>query len=414
MMNQDDLVLVSVDDHLIEPPDMFSRVEHRHRERAPRVEVRDSADYWVFEDVEWPTIRLNAVAGRVAQELNSEPGAFEEMRPGCYNVDERIKDMDANGVAASLCFPSWPGFCGQRLAGGKDKDLVLAMVRAYNDWHIDAWCGAYPDRLIPLAILPLWDPELCAAEVQRVAAKGCHAVSWSENTTSLGYPSIHTDAWDPFFAVCEELETTICIHFGSSARPKLTAPDGPAGINITLFSVTAQFTAVEIIWSPVPHKFPKLKFMLSEGGAGWVPFLMEKMDNTFEHHGKWSGRDFRGKLPSEILRSNIVTCFIQDELAIKNRDVIGVENLTWECDYPHGDTTWPRSPESFAPYLDVLSEAEADAITHRNAMRLFQFDPFAVRPKEECTVGALRARSRDHDVSPQTSRHYAAQGMLVR
>ena len=139
------------------------------------------------------------MAGRPPEEYGIEPTSFDEIRPGCYDIHERVKDMDANGVLGSLCFPSFPQFCGQLFARTADKDVALAMVQAYNDWHIDEWCGAYPGRFIPCPLPPIWDPEVMAAEVRRIAAKGAHAVTFSENPSKLGWPSFHSDHWDPFW-----------------------------------------------------------------------------------------------------------------------------------------------------------------------------------------------------------------------
>ena len=138
-----------------------------------------------------PNIGLNAVAGRPQEEYGIEPTAFDEMRPGCFDVHERIKDMNAGGVLGSMNFPSFPGFSGRLFAACRGQGPGLAVLRAYNDWHIDEWCGAYPGRFIPMALPVLWDAELCADEVRRVAAKGCHSLTFTENPATLGYPSFH-------------------------------------------------------------------------------------------------------------------------------------------------------------------------------------------------------------------------------
>ena len=143
---------------------------------------------WAFLGAELPNIGLNAVAGRPKEEYAMDPQSFDDMRPGAYDIDLRIKEMDANGLLGSMCFPSFPQFTGQLFARTalQDADLALALVQAYNDWHIDGWCGKYPGRFIPLAIPPLWDPQLIAAELERVAEKGCHAMTFSENVSSSG------------------------------------------------------------------------------------------------------------------------------------------------------------------------------------------------------------------------------------
>jgi hypothetical protein len=161
-MEIEDMILVSVDDHVIEPPDLFEgHLPAKYMGRAPRVIKKDDGtDVWLYEGQELPNIGLNAVSGRPPEEYGIEPTAFSEMRPGCYDIAKRVDDMNANGVLGSMCFPSFPQFCGQLFARSEDKDLGLALLRAYNDWHIDEWCGSAPGRFIPLALPVLWDPQL--------------------------------------------------------------------------------------------------------------------------------------------------------------------------------------------------------------------------------------------------------------
>ena len=171
-MNMDDMVLVSVDDHVVEPPDMFDEfIPAKWKDKAPKVIHKDDGtDVWVFGDVVKPIRRNIAAAGLDRDEMDLNPISFDTMRKGCYDIDERINDMNANGVLGSMCFPSFPQFCGQLFSRTEDKSVALAMLQAYNDWHIDEWCGTYPDRFIPLAIPPIWDPKLVADEVRRVIA----------------------------------------------------------------------------------------------------------------------------------------------------------------------------------------------------------------------------------------------------
>ncbi len=396
----DELTLVSVDDHLVEPPDLFDGLLPASlAERAPRVRrTASGADVWVFEGQEIPNIGLNAVAGRPPEEYGVEPTSFDELRPGTYDVDRRVDDMNANGVLASMCFPSFPQFCGQVFAKTADRDLGLAVLRAYNDWHIDRWCGAHPGRFIPLAVVPLWDPDLMADEVRRVAAKGCHAVTFSENPEKLGLPSFHDDHWDPFWTACADLGTVICLHLGSSSEVVITSLASPITTMISLQPMNLIQAAADLLWSRVVRRFP-VRIALSEGGIGWIPYFLERCDYVHERHHRWAGSDFGGRLPSEVFRERFVTCFISDQVGLEQRERIGVENICWESDYPHSDSTWPESPERLARCLDGLSRQEIAAITHENALRLFQFDPFLHRPRSAGTVGALRALADGVDTS---------------
>jgi predicted TIM-barrel fold metal-dependent hydrolase len=403
-MNTDDLILVSVDDHVVEPPDLFDQhLPERFKDVAPRVITKDDgSDVWLYEGQELPNIGLNAVSGRPPEEYGIEPASFEQMRPGCYDIDRRIDDMNANGVLGSMCFPSFPQFCGQLFSRTEDKTVALAMVQAYNDWHIDQWCGSYPGRFIPLSLPPVWDPQLMADAVHRVAAKGCRAVTFSENPEKLGWPSLHAEHWDPFWAACSDEGTVVCLHIGSSSELVITSVEAPINVMITLQPLNIVQAAADLLWSRVLQQFPDLRIALSEGGIGWVPYFLERVDYVYQNHHRWTGQDLGGQLPSELFRERIITCFIDDAAGLELRDRIGVEHITWECDYPHSDSTWPLSPETLSASLGGLTDDEVKAITHENAMREFSFDPFASRPRERGTVAALRAEAADVDVSERS------------
>jgi predicted TIM-barrel fold metal-dependent hydrolase len=256
--------------------------------------------------------------------------------------------------------------------------------------------------MIPLMIPPIWDPELLAAEVRRNAAKGCHAVTFSENPSKLGYPSLHSDHWDPFWAACDDEGTVVCLHIGSSSQLMITAPDAPMDVLISLQPINLVQAAADLVWSPIFRKFPNLTFALSEGGIGWIPYVMERIDYVYQHHHKWTGQDFGDKLPSQVFHERVVTCFIDDAFGVENRHHLNLDNITWECDYPHSDSTWPTSPEALMKSLDGVPDDEIRKITHENAMRIFQYDPFSVIPKEQCTVGALRGRAAGWDISERS------------
>jgi len=401
-MRTDDMILISIDDHVVEPPTVFdNHLDARWKDRAPKQEkLAGGADVWVFEGRKLPNIGLNAVVGRVPEEYGMEPTAYSQMRPGCYDADARVQDMNVNGVLATLCFPSFPQFSGALFAGCDDKELALALVRAYNDWHIDEWAGSHPGRFIPLSLPPVWDPKLMAEEVRRVARKGCHVVSFSQDPTGIGQPSIHSPHWNPFWKACSDEGTLVTVHIGSGSGMFFTSQDAPVDVMITTTPMSIANFAGDLLWSPVLRKFPDLKFSLAEGGIGWIPYLLERADYVYKHHHKWTHQDFGDKLPSDVFREQIITCFIDDAFGLKNRHEIGIDMITWECDYPHSDTTWPNAPEILGRCLEDIPDDEIDKITHQNAMRHYRFDPFAHIPREQCTVGALRAQAGEVDLTP--------------
>ncbi|MEV0674778.1 amidohydrolase family protein [Mycobacterium sp. NPDC050441] len=408
-MNKDDMILISVDDHIVEPPDMFkNHLPKKYADEAPRlVHNPDGSDTWQFRDIVIPNVALNAVAGRPKEEYGLEPQGLDEIRKGCYNVDERVKDMNAGGILGSICFPSFPGFAG-RLFATEDPEFSLALVQAYNDWHIDEWCGAYPARFIPMALPVIWDAEACAQEVRRVSKKGVHALTFTENPAAMGYPSFHDDYWTPLWKALCDTNTVLNVHIGSSGKLAITAPDAPLDVMITLQPMNIVQAAADLLWSKPIKDYPDLKVGLSEGGTGWIPYFLERVDRTYEMHSTWTHQNFGGKLPSEVFREHFLTCFISDPVGVALRDKIGIDNISWEADYPHSDSMWPGAPEEL---WDVLTENnvpddEINKMTYENAMRWYSFDPFTHIARDQATVGALRKAAEGHDVSIQALSHH--------
>ncbi len=396
-MRTDELILVSVDDHVVEPSGMFDRhlpASIRARDDIPHV-VRTEAgdDVWVYDDRQFPNIGLNAVAGRPRDEYGVDPTSFEEMRAGCWDAEKRLDDMNANGVLGSMCFPSFPRLCGQVFAEAADKELALHCVRAYNDWHLEDWCGIAPERFIPLGIVPFWDIDLMLDETRRLAERGFHAISFSENPSKLGFPSLHSDHWDPFWAACQDLGIIPCLHIGSSSTIVVTSADAPFDVTATLQPMNIVQAAADLVWSPVLRKFPDLKIALSEGGVGWLPYFLDKIDLVYRKQSGWTKQDYGDALPSEVFRDRIITCFLDDRVTPDVAQRAGIENMTWECDYPHSDSDWPDSPEIALAGMAGLDDATINTITHENAMRLFDYHPFETRARDLCTVGALRGEA---------------------
>ena len=146
-------------------------------------------------------------------------------------------------------------------------------------------------------------------------------------------------------------------------------------------------------------EFPAIRVALSEGGTGWVPYFLERLDRTYDMHHRWTGQDFGDRLPSEVFREHFLTCFISDPVGVELRHRIGIDNIAWECDYPHSDSSWPNPAEELEVVTAGVPDDEIAKITWQNASRWYAFDPFAHRPRERCTVDALRAESPGHDVA---------------
>jgi predicted TIM-barrel fold metal-dependent hydrolase len=409
-MDVDDMILVSIDDHVIEPPDMFTgHVPQRWADQAPRVErSAEGIDRWVFQGVETSTpFGMCAVATWPKEEWGFDPGVFAEIRPACYDVDLRVRDMDAGGVLASMNFPTMAGFNARTFFEADDKDLALIMLKAYNDWHIDEWCGSHPGRFIPIGIVPMWDPRLCANEVRRLADKGCKAISFLEAPHAFGLPSFHNEHWDPMLAAMSETGSVMCMHIGASGGLVTLAPDAPLDHYIILPTQLTLMALQDILFGRTLRRFPDLKVALSEGGIGWIPYYLERADRHVKNQ-LWIGQDWSERLPSQIFRDQILACFITDPAGLKLRNEIGIDNLAWECDYPHTDSTWPHSPELLWNEFQAANATpdEINKITFENSCRWFDFDLFKHTPKGEATVGTLRARAADVDLSTVSKAEY--------
>lgn len=400
---RDHMQIVSVDDHLIEHPRVFTdRLPQKFLDVGPRiVEDEQRRHVWHLEDDVFPYIGLNAVAGKTPEEFGMEPLRFDDMIPGCYDPVARVKDMDVDGVRAACCFPSFPGFGGRVFLRAKDKELGLACVRAWNDFSIDEWSAAAPGRFVPLAILPLWDIDLAVTELQRVAAKGARTVSFPDSPVPLGLPSFHHDHWGPLWDVFEDTGIPVSLHFGSgsfvpgfsfsaaalapnaaggayqqiSTRRNAGEPakdDVPPAVSFVVYATNLMWSTTDLLLSGQLQKHPGLKFMLSEGGIGWIPYIAERADWVWGRHRHYQPIDFDTR-PSELLRKHFWGCYIDDRFGLKNRHEIGVDRICVEVDYPHSDSMWPNSRKVIAETLLDVPDDEAHRIVELNAREVFNF-----------------------------------------
>ena len=367
------LKLFSADDHIIEHSRVWSdRVAVRYRDAAPHVIEEGDRELWVYEDQRGTTMGLNAVVGRPKEELNLDPIRFSEMRAGCYDPKERASDMLADGILASVLFPTLPRFAGTLFPSFKDRVLADVCVRAYNDFVIEEWCPAGPPGMfVPTVICQLWDPHLAAAEIRRCASLGARALSFPENTVPIGLPSYWTDHWDPVWDACQETGVALCLHIGTSGVIPQPSPEAPDALAFSLLQVGSMMSAVNLMMSPVCRKYPRLKFVFSEGGIGWLPNALERADRMWLRHKIYN--HFDDILPSQIFQQNMYLCMIEEPICLGHRADIGVEHILWECDYPHTDTTWPDSQATTAAVFEAAGcdEDEIALISYGNAERIF-------------------------------------------
>jgi predicted TIM-barrel fold metal-dependent hydrolase len=388
-----------VDDHVLEPPDLWRNRLPRHLvEQGPRVRRErgvlldalygrwsrsdngDWSDVWYYEDMVRPLQRGLAQSGYYDEET-SRPITYEEVLPGSYDREARLSEMERNHTDVSMCFPSVSRFCGQTFLERKDKKLARLCVEAYNDWMIEEWCGgAVPAQLIPLTLVPLWDAHLSAAEVRRCAAKGSHSVSFPEAPPALGLPSIYSDYWDPFLAACQETDTVVNLHVGSSSTRVTTAPDAPIDLAICFLFVNSQLAFADWLYSGAFELFADLRVVLSEGQVGWMPFVAQRVDNTWQkclEGNQPAGRRSR-RLPSESIPGHIYGSIFDDLQGLIAREEIGMEAIMIETDFPHKDSTYPHSEKVVADLVTAagLDAREVEMLLRRNAIDTYRLDRY--------------------------------------
>jgi predicted TIM-barrel fold metal-dependent hydrolase len=393
-------LIISVDDHVMEPPDLWtarlpskfgSRIPHLERAKSTiswhdghykfeRSEDGEWCDWWVFDDYQFPISALFHGAG--IKDVANAPSTFDEMRPSVWVQDDRIAAMARDHVDASLQFPNTlPRFAGQAFAERKDKEFALLALRAYNDWLIDEWCaGAGYGRLLPVAVVPFWDAELSAEEIRRVAAKGCHAITFPENPYPLGFPALHSRSWDPVFQACSEMESTLCMHIGSSSKMTSTSPESPFIISSTLTFSNAMGSVLDFIFSGIVDRYPTLKLAFSEGQIGWMPYLFERADKLWAERGNNNFGTDLPRPPSSYIPGRIYGCLFDDEVGLQNRHLVGMDQICYEVDFPHADSPFPHTLQTLTNIVTKagLSNEEIYKLVRGNAIRAFGLERFGI------------------------------------
>jgi predicted TIM-barrel fold metal-dependent hydrolase len=375
-MGEIDYRLISTDDHVIEPRDVFEgRLARRFRDRAPRVVEEDGADVWQLEGRRIPQSGLSVMAGRRYEDYSPKAARFADMRPGCFDPKERLRDMDLDGVEAEVLFPSLPGLGGQTFSELEDREYALACLRAYNDWMADTWCATDPRRLIGQVIVPLWDVRLAVQEMQRGVALGHKAMSFSATPEGLGFPAIGDAHWDPLWDAVEEAGIPVTLHIASgrsdaSALPLAPGAGAPAEVYITVAPTTNFTVLASLVFSGVLERHPKLRFLSVEGGIGWLPYLIQRADEVYRKHRHWAGARI-SEPPSFYFRRQVFANFLDDAAGLALRHHIGVDNLMFEVDYPHSDTTFPRSRQIAAERFKDVPADETRRMLRDNAIRFF-------------------------------------------
>ena len=367
--------VISTDDHIIEPEGLFDgRLPGEFADRTPQLRHDEDGSAWHVPGIDKPIQMsgLSTAAGQKVEEFSPKSKTFDQMRPGCYDPSERLKDMDLDGVDAQVCFPTLPGLAGMDLIEIPDKPYALALIRAYNDWLVDEWNAADPERLFGAAILPLWDLDATAAEVRRVAARGIKVVSLPSSPGTIpGCKNFPDPAWEPVWDALEETGLPAEIHIvsGKADLSALQATGAGTEIFVALAPSSNMTTVATLLFSGILHAHPKLKFISAESGIGWLPYFIERADYAHRKHRFWTGSNIDVP-PSELFRQSIYANFISDKAGVEMRHLIGVDNIMLGTDYPHTDSSWPDTQRVIKEQMGDIPEDERYKICAGNAIRV--------------------------------------------
>ncbi len=369
--------IVDADQHIVEPPDMWtSRMSKKYTDVVPHVvDFPEGGHAWNFGGGEWVRpVGLLSGAGRSPKDFNWHQ-SYDDMFASCYDPKERVRDMDIDGVDAAVLFPS----IAMALSGCQDDGFYLDCFRTYNDAMWD-WCQeGDPTRLYPAAIMPTLGTEIAMAELERVSRMGYKGFMFNSWPSGGPHPS---DADDPFWALCQETDTVVCLHGPGAGRAKNEVADAMAGARkdsnvirrtpqerVTDSRATALGVVpavADFVFSGILERFPRLKLAMTETGAGWQLFFMEQLDRTYTHQ-RWAWSSDLQLLPSEYLKRQTKATIQLDAFAVRYRHLLGVDNMMWATDFPHVTADWPNSRELIHLLFRDVAEDERDRILSGNA-----------------------------------------------
>jgi len=367
--------LISVDDHVQEPPELWTQRLSKTRwgNRLPHLEKQsDGTQRWVVDGNALPLSGVG-LTGALMDDRTRVPQSWEEVPKAAYLPAERLRAIDADGVACSVLYPTVAGTSGENFGRLTDADLELACVQAYNDWLIEEWAST-SKRFIPQCIVPLWPVEATVAEIKRAVRMGHKGVVFPAVPMELrNVPHINDAAYDPVWAACQDLNVPICFHPGSFNTIQFAAHEyfqGKLAATLEALSRPASlvFVLVNLLLSRILLRFPKLKFVFAESSLGWGTYLLEYGD----HQAEQDRLQLEGypKL-SEMFRRQCYLTGWYDRATIKTRSYVGAENILWSTNFPLATSTWPNTRDYLARSLDGLPEDTQRRIRSENAAKLY-------------------------------------------
>jgi predicted TIM-barrel fold metal-dependent hydrolase len=364
------LKMFSADSHVVEPADLWtSRLEPRFRDGAPRVIARPDGDYQTAGGL--PERRVSGGGGAMIVTkaagkpiLSNLTYRYADQRPGAYDPRARLADQDLDCIAAEVVYPGW-----LTLFNIPDFDLRAASMRVFNDWLAE-FCAAAPGRLIGAATLPLSPGRLddTIAEAWRARALGLGTVMLP-HVAELPY---NAPEYDPLWAALEEIDLPVTIHVGTGRPTAFTHPIGTSDgiIAATLSKTGLASAAVALVWAGVPMRFPRLRFVMAEGGIGWIAFTLRFMDHWWEDHHRWMQPRLE-EPPSAYFHRQFWATFEDDRPGILTLPLLNADHLMWGNDYPHTEGTFPNSLRQIEQDLGDLPEAIRHKLTYDNAAALY-------------------------------------------
>ena len=368
--------LISVDDHIQEPPDLWSQRLSKSRwgERMPHLErASDGTERWVVDGRLLLDGRA-ARAGALMADRNREPTRWEEVPAAAYLPSRRLKAMDAAGIDYSVLYPTVAGLAGETFGQLEDPELELACVQAYNDWLIDEWAAA-SERFVPQCIVPIWPVEATVKEIRRAVARGHRGVVFPSLPMHLrDVPHVSGPEYDPVWTVCEELDVPVCLHAGASPELQYEPFAGlkPAlaeALNAVTRPVSSVFVISLYSFSRVLLRRPRLRVVLSESALSWGMLYMEWADHQFEHDGL--AREGYPLKPSEMFHRQCFFTSWFDEVA-PFAEYVGADHILWSTNLPLATSTWPRTQETITRCFQDTSAAIREKVLWKNAASLYR------------------------------------------
>jgi predicted TIM-barrel fold metal-dependent hydrolase len=367
--------MISADSHVLELPDLFTRsLGTRFADAVPRVEDIDGTDWWIVDGApQVPAVNPSRAGDRfeAEEERRQRAKVDSDARLGGFDPDEFVTDNESDGVWGAVLFPSMSLI----FYGMRDSALLSAVCRTYTDWVID-FASAHPERLKALAMINLDDVPAAVAELERARGRGA-AGALIPVTMPDGRTYDH-EMYEPFWAAAAALGMPLNLHVATNRTPDEWKRAFKLSENLAAPDYWVRVSLADLIMSGVFERHPDLRVGSVEHEAGWAPFFVRRMDHMYTESIDFAKRGWRfadGAVPSDFFHRNAFVSFCEDDVAVRHRDVVGVENLMWGNDYPHGESTFPRSREIVATTLAGLTEAERHAMTAGNVARLYGFAP---------------------------------------